>query len=268
MKWNKTILCIFVFSLLLLLVNCIKEEGKKVILCDDFPNNKNCTCPNGLIKKARIYTYDVDKSEDYMYHCINQSCSDFGLYSLNNTCVESCPKEYTYVEIYDAPEHKHHILCFFIRNQSEMICPKFPNYNKCTCPDGQKVITTMGGSNCVDESFCLDYTLSDNESVCVKECPPEYIPLSITDVGVAGACINVKKIDKDNYWVYANHILRTSNLSFMKKYNRDCWIIDEMELEDRFEIKLKCNYDPVNCLFYIFSNTSIQDGGCLNNTLK
>ncbi|MDP2750084.1 MAG: hypothetical protein Q8O89_04600 [Nanoarchaeota archaeon] len=315
MKGINSIKIIYVFMFFLLLVmlaGCVQEE-KKVVFCNDFPDDANCTCsngflkesywyyytdvnrvqsvrykyrcldksynlscfdspenidcmcPDGLVKKSREYIYSVNRSKNYMYHCINVSCNEVGDFSLNETCVKSCPKEYARVYISDAGEDRGYSQCLFIKNASEMICDKFPNFNEdCVCPKGQKPLGSMGGISCVEESFCTGYTLSDNESNCVPGCPEGYMPLIVTDTGQAGTCINVKQIDKDNVYWYTRYIIRKSNLSFMKRYDKQCSIADEFELGNKFGVRLKCQYYPENCSFYIYPNTTIVDIGCSN----
>lgn len=248
--------------ILILLVGCVKEE---VILCDDFPDNSNCICSEGLIKQSTPYGYFCANTT--CSHCTDKTCKKFfdpPEFTLKGRCVSSCSENYYPFEVHNE-DGFYYQFCFSITNQSEMFCERYPSYQNCVCPEGQKQIHTQGGIECVNNSFCLDYILSDvNKSLCVKDCPKGYIPLSITDVGSAGSCINIKEIDQDNYWIYGGYLFRHSNASFMKYYKEHCLIVDEIERKDKYEIKLMCDTDFPYCSFYIYPDATFEDAGCLN----
>lgn len=241
------------FIIVTILAGCVEKDNNRLVFCNDFPNEINCVCPKELLKKSTPVG-DL---------CTNISCKEF---SLNGSCVKSCPDGYIYSEILDKDENKFYHYCIFIKNQSEMLCSKYPLYDNCICPEGKKSIITFGGRSCVDESFCEDFTLSDNQSACVQKCPEGYIKLIVTDTGSAGTCINAKTINKDNFFWYWSQILSKSDIPFLKRYNENCPYIGDIELNNKFGLKFMCRDYPETCSFYIFPNKTVHDNGCLDNS--
>lgn len=147
-----------------------------------------------------------------------------------------------------------------IKGKQQIYCDDFYDKDDCICPEGQKKIGTPIGSRCFDESFCEHYTLSDNQSVCVEECPPGYLSDMCTGC-MTHTCINVKEINEGNSWRYGVDILRTSKLSLDYK---DCRITDYFILEDKYELIIECYNLQGNCSLYIYNDTTYEFGDCPN----
>ncbi len=152
------------------------------------------------------------------------------------------------------------------REEKKVIfCDDSSDYQECVCPEGQKQIVTMGGISCVDNSFCSDFTLDDNKSACVKECPDGYIPLLVTGVGYSGTCLNIKTINQDNYEFYAGYlVLDNPKTDYLKRYNRDCWITKTSDMRNKFEISLSCDNYPNHCSFTIYPDGSFENNKCFD----